>query len=337
MAILELVVIVACACGSSPPAQAPTTTTAIGSLGDTWAWDGTSWRKASTSGPTPRYLPAMAYDEKLGVFVLFGGETKHGSSDETWTWDGKTWKLQSPVHHPLLRRGAAMAYDPSHRVVVLFGGAVTVGGVGEGFIYGADTWTWDGADWTEVDAGPGIAERRDGPRMVTAGDHALMFGGHLGDAAFFANALTWDGSGWKPADRPPRPPGRGSPTLAWMPSDGSLFVFSGTGYDPNAGPGTNGKPLADAWSLRDGAWSQLSAAGPGALPYSNAFWDAKLGAVVVMLGLSCPNPSGAVWSWNGSSWSKQPPLGIPARWGAASAQAPDGHALLFGGSNEPGC
>lgn len=336
-ALAGALAIFATACISSQPPPQATVTPIIGSQGDTWAWDGTNWRKASATGPAPRYLPSMAYDEKRAEFVLFGGQTSKGSSDETWTWNGKAWSLQHPAHRPTLRRGAAMAYDPSHSVVVLFGGEVTTGGPGEGIADAGDTWTWDGTDWTEVDPGPGVLDRRDGPRMVTAGDHVLMFGGHQANVTFFGDTWTWDGHAWNRADRPPRPPGRGSATLAWMPRDSSLFVFSGTGFDPNAGIGTNGRRLSDAWALRGDAWSQLPASGPGALPYSNAIWDAKIGAVVVILGLNCPNPSDAAWAWNGSSWSKQPSPGIPARWGAAMAQAPDGHALLFGGSNQPGC
>src|SRR5262249_16872505 len=31
-------------------------------LGDTWEWDGSTWMRAATSGPTARYFHAMAYD-----------------------------------------------------------------------------------------------------------------------------------------------------------------------------------------------------------------------------------------------------------------------------------
>ena len=53
--------------------------------------------------------------------------------------------------------------------------------------------------------------------------------------------------------------------------------------------------------------------------------------------MPCPNPSDAAWAWDGMAWSKVVSPGIPARWGAATAQDKDGKALLFGGSNERGC
>ena len=66
-------------------------------------------------------------------------------------------------------------------------------------------------------------------------------------------------------------------------------------------------------------------------------WDRGNQRVIVLLGLSCPNPSSAAWAWDGSAWTSVGPAGIPARWGAALAQDPQGHALLFGGSDQKGC
>jgi len=64
-------------------------------------------------------------------------------------------------------------------------------------------------------------------------------------------------------------------------------------------------------------------------------WDGK--KIVVLLGMPCPNPSGDAWGWDGKAWLKLASPGISARYGAASAESPDGKALLFGGSDEPGC
>ena len=41
--------------------------------GDTWLWDGQSWRLAAKIGPSPRRWPAAAYDSHRGVVVLHVG------------------------------------------------------------------------------------------------------------------------------------------------------------------------------------------------------------------------------------------------------------------------
>jgi len=274
----------------------------------------------------------MAYDAKRGVFVLFGGGTAKGASDETWTWDGSTWKLQNPAHHPDARWGAGMGYDPQLGLVVLYGGHVSRT---EEWISGDDTWTWDGQDWTLAGHSADL-KGRDGPRMVTASDTLLLVGGHDGNMTFYGDVWQRARGSWTPADKAPRPLGRGSPTIAWDPADGALVVFGGTALDPDRGPGENGKPLGDAWVLRNGGWTQVTAPGPKAL-YSSAIWDGHTRSVLVLFGMDCPNLSHTAWAWNGTQWAAAQRPAVPDRWGAASAQAPDGHAIVFGGSNQPGC
>src|SRR5262247_4034749 len=41
--------------------------------GDTWAWDGARWTRASATGPVPRDQHVMAYDAARQRVVLFGG------------------------------------------------------------------------------------------------------------------------------------------------------------------------------------------------------------------------------------------------------------------------
>jgi len=295
-------------------------------------WDGAAWHASKVSGPAPRYLAALAYDAQHHVYVLFGGQTAKGSSDETWTWDGTTWMAISPAHKPPPRRSAAMAYDPAHQVVVLYGGLIPDQSEGA---EASDTWTWDGLDWTLVSEKTKAPGPREGPRMITAGSRVLLFGGRLGNAQYYADAWAWDGKTWSRVDRDPTPPGRANVAATWDPIDSSLFIFGGSGFNSSAGPGALGTPLGDAWSLTGGKWTQVNSSGPGRLAFANAMWDGK--KIVVLLGMPCPNPSGDAWGWDGKAWLKLASPGISARYGAASAESPDGKALLFGGSDEPGC
>jgi hypothetical protein len=63
-----------------------------GSRGDTWAWNGTAWRKLADTGPEPRGMGHLAYDKKRDRIVLFGGR-KAWPTDlaDTWEWDGTKW------------------------------------------------------------------------------------------------------------------------------------------------------------------------------------------------------------------------------------------------------
>ncbi|MCG3195269.1 MAG: hypothetical protein DIJKHBIC_04546 [Thermoanaerobaculia bacterium] len=58
-----------------------------GVLGDTWAFDGMSWKQIYPSGsPAARRYHAMAHDQVNRVTVLFGGTTSSGSTlSDTWT------------------------------------------------------------------------------------------------------------------------------------------------------------------------------------------------------------------------------------------------------------
>ncbi|TMC70162.1 MAG: hypothetical protein E6J18_10585 [Chloroflexi bacterium] len=314
--------------GPTPSSEQP------GLKGDTWTWDGASWHREAATGPSSRYLASLAFDAKHKVYVMFGGQTAKGSSDETWTWDGSAWKAASPVHKPPPRRAAGMAYDPAHQVVVLYGGLVEDRNEGDP---GGDTWTWDGVDWTQIDVGPGVPGKRDGPQLIAAGNRVVLFGGHYVNVRYFGDAWTWGGKTWSRIDKDPKPPGRGNPAVAWDPSDSSLFVYGGSGFKASAGIGAQGEALGDGWSLTGARWTQLKGSGPPALAYANAIWDAANKRDIVLLGMPCPKPSDSAWAWDGNAWSRLAAPGMSARWGAASAQDADGKALLFGGSDEAGC
>jgi hypothetical protein len=330
-----MAIVLLAACGGLPTAaQTSSTPSKAGPLADTWSWNGTTWHRESSAGPTARYFAALAYDARRNVYVLFGGQTAKGPSDETWTWDGAKWREMSPMHKPPPRRAAAMAYDPMQQVVVLYGGLIPDSAEGHA---SGDSWTWDGSDWTQVDQGPGPPGVREGPVAVTALDRTILFGGHNANANYFGDAWSWIGNTWVRVDTGANPPGRGNSAVVWDGVDSSVLVFGGSGFNASGGPGAQGTPLSDAWSLSGSTWTQLNSAGPGRLAFANAIWDRAGRRAIVLLGMPCPDPSDAAWAWDGKAWVKLANPGMSARWGAALGQAVDGNALLFGGSNERGC
>jgi hypothetical protein len=319
--------------GAQPAAVASSSAHTSGPLGDTWFGHGTTWRQPTGQHPSPRYAASLAYDTPRNNFVLFGGQFGSVSYDETWTFDGQTWHRQTPAHKPPARRDAAMAYDPSLRRVVMYGGLISKGAEGA---EAADTWTWDGSDWNLVSADNNGPHLRFGASMVTAATHVILFGGHVFNTQYFGDAWTLAGTTWTRLDYGPAPAGRGNAAVAWNEDDSSLFVFGGLGIRAGAGPGNLGVPLTDAWSLKAGAWSQLTSAGPPALYAASGVWDPAAHSVLVLLGMSCPQPINDAWAWNGSAWT-QSRLPVPARWGAAVAADPKGDLLVFGGDDAVGC
>jgi hypothetical protein len=337
-ACLPLMVLLV-ACGGSPATAVVTPThRAPGPLGDTWLRTAGTWHALTGNGPSSRYAAALAYDGARQMYVLFGGQTQKGSVDDTWVSDGRTWKLVSPAHKPAARRAATMAYDTQRQVVVLYGGLVQDRGEGSP---ASDTWVWDGSDWKMVESTNASPGARIGSKMVSTPRGVVLFGGSVfNNDQFFADAWTWDGARWTRIDRAPTPPGRNNAAAAWNEVDSSLFVYGGSGLNPAAAGGAAGKPLSDSWLLKGATWEQISATGPTARAQANALWDASARRVLVMFGMTgvdCPQPTNEVWAWDGTSWSRLASAAVPVRWGAALAQAADGSALLFGGSDEPGC
>ena len=113
-------------------------------LHDTWIWDGARWRQATAHGPRGRYAHAMAYDERAGVVLLYGGSAAHAGAPLTdmWQWDGVRWtEIALSGASPGFRYQPVMVHDRARGRTVLHGGLQ--GSRGE-------TWEWDGRRWRAI-------------------------------------------------------------------------------------------------------------------------------------------------------------------------------------------
>jgi len=114
-------------------------------LKDLWEWDGTQWHFRATNGPSERLYPSMAYDERRGRAVLFGGQQTGAGPNDTelvWEWDGDRWHTNLPPQNPSgsnARTQSRMTYD-SFRGVTVFGPTM------ESHSHWS-FWDWDGAKW----------------------------------------------------------------------------------------------------------------------------------------------------------------------------------------------
>ena len=107
--------------------------------GDTWEWNGFEWANPATSGASPRYGAAMAYDPHRQVTLMFGGQNGAalgtGLLGDTWEWNGQAW-TQIQVPGPTPRSFVKMAYDAPRRRAVLFGGYTSAGFVDDTWEFG---------------------------------------------------------------------------------------------------------------------------------------------------------------------------------------------------------
>jgi hypothetical protein len=56
---------------------------------DTWTWDGEHWHQRQDIGPSPRFWPALSWDDARSRGVLFGGGTLVA---ENLTYLNDTWE-----------------------------------------------------------------------------------------------------------------------------------------------------------------------------------------------------------------------------------------------------
>jgi hypothetical protein len=274
----------------------------IGSLSDTWVWNGTIWTQKSVAAPPPgRDLHAMAYDAGHSQVVLFGGQDQGGNLlSDTWLWDGTGWTQQSPGAIPPPRSNHTMAYDSTQGQVVLFGGYITT----TSFL--ADTWQWDGTNWASE--GPSTSPpARDDHAMAFDSQHAQMvlFGGvtssnqTLSDTWIFYRASFSNWNQRSPAASPPATPGIGGVGAMAYDAAHMQTVFLDA--------------LSGATWLWDGtSWTQSATPSPGARPGFAMAYDAQHDKVVLFGGILNELALNDTWLWDGTNWSKASPSTIPA-------------------------
>lgn len=108
-------------------------------LGDTWEYDGTTWRLINPpQSPPARDNHSLVYDSLRQVVVLFGGEGEGGRLNDTWEYDGTTWRPAAVAAAPSARTEMGLIYDSARGRVIQFGG----GYWGAGLTVFDETWEY---------------------------------------------------------------------------------------------------------------------------------------------------------------------------------------------------
>lgn len=160
-------------------------------FGDTWEFDGRAWTRVATTGPAARSGAAMAYDERRGRVVLFGGSGPPPSG-ETWEWDGARWE-RVPSGDAPGRFNSAAAGTPDG--VLRFGGW-------DGRRRVAETWRYRDGVWTLLDAAGPAARNHAALAYDRARRRVILVGGHDGERVF-GDTWRFDRAWVRLVDAPP--------------------------------------------------------------------------------------------------------------------------------------
>lgn len=233
------------------------------SLGDTWEWDGRTWRQlAPQHSPSPRAGQRACYDSLRGRLVMYGGwDNANTILNDTWEWDGTDW-LQGPSSPPSMtpRYEFEMAYDTDRAKVIVLGGCYDPPPMPQyqwcRVAFLDDMWTYDGQNWALA----GI-----GPRNTTGPYWRQGFG------------------------------------MAYDESRHRLVVVGGWYNDP--GNWCIGADRTDVWEWDGTSWALGSTQGSLPVGYGlSATYDPVQHCIAVFSNWHFPAWSGFFWRYDGSTW-----------------------------------
>jgi Galactose oxidase, central domain len=119
----------------------------LNSLGDTWLFDGGSWRKVGGPGPPACRYAAMAYDADLKGCLLHGGsedEAGRRSFGDAWLFRDNTWKQMATNFDTDPRDDHGFGYHQNAKRMVMLEGVAGKRGI----------LVRDAAGWQSVEANP---------------------------------------------------------------------------------------------------------------------------------------------------------------------------------------
>jgi subtilisin family serine protease len=286
----------------------------VGTLRDTWTWNGTSWLKHESTWPEERQQPGLVYDPVSGLTLMIGGNCGFDQTCAVWAWDGKTWTKIS--EQPRVWQVPPAFHANTKKVVLPFGATVR---------------EWEGAcrTWRTVvpptspvpRAAFGFAPDRNG--------NAVLFGGQgCGGSCFLNDTWVWNGANWNRIDVPRKPTVRSLGTMSYDPIRRETVLFGGL-------KDGSGGFLNDTWVWDGATWTKRDTpTAPAARVFASMSWDPGSGKTMLVGGTDVNNNTlRDVWFWDGTEWSQGPPnqAPLPRTLAGQAEHPPTGSVVLFGG------
>ena len=245
------------------------------SVNDTWEWNGNDWIQLHPQhSPSPRLAAEMAFDEKRGVSVLFGGTGQDASHQnmiygDTWEWDGQDWHEVFPFQNPPPRQAHAMFYDPVRETVVIYGG-YNLDPETQASIFLSDAWEWDGKTWQQIAFDQ--SKRNSSAAMVFDQARQLPI---LMDAE---GLWLWQDRLWAQLNFSISPPGRWNSQLVYDAKHDQVVMFGGF---------KDKDMFNDTWTYKGQAWQHvITATQPPSRNGHNMFYDQTRRTVLLFGGLN---------------------------------------------------
>ena len=190
-------------------------TTAGGSLGDTYEFDGHGWiQHLPTNAPTPRYRHAMAWDPASRRVLLFGGLDSSGPRNDTWAWDGEQWtQLTMPSPPPAASWSAMVHRDlaPSNHLLLVTNSGGSM-----------QTWQWTGSEWLLRNTGGLPARSGAAVAHYRGTSNTYLYGG-----GGLADMWRWDGTSWTTVTQTGSPGPLSVHSMVWATHLNRLVVVGG--------------------------------------------------------------------------------------------------------------
>jgi Galactose oxidase, central domain len=112
----------------------------MNSLGDTWVFDGSSWKEVRGSAPPARRYAALAYDLDLKGCLLHGGsedESGRRSFGDAWLFQNNAWRPMARSFDTDARDDHGLAYHQGAKRMVMLEGVAGKRGM---LVRDADGW-----------------------------------------------------------------------------------------------------------------------------------------------------------------------------------------------------
>jgi hypothetical protein len=273
-------------------------TSPSGDRNSTWRWDGTTWTRLATTGPSARYEAAVTYDATRQRVVLYGGQSGVFPNitvlADTWEWDGNAW-TQRATTGPGARMHQAIAFDRGRGKVVLYGGFD-----GTNVQELNDIWEWDGTSWTQATVSGPANSTALGP--VYDEKTAALYLYSVPQAGGAISATRWNGTTLTPVTSaaPPCVPVRRQFTALGS-NPGGLFFYANSCSLPAT------TILPQTWRWDGSTWTSLTGTQP--LSRSNAAlaFDRDRNRVVLYggeVGAGTPDLADT-WEFDGTTWTRR--------------------------------
>lgn len=203
-------------------------------LNDNWIYKNHVWIQLKIQSPEKRSSHGLAFNEKSGNVILFGGRNKENIFNDTWVFNGEEWK-KLDLSGPKGRFGHTLKYDKKSGNIYLFGGH-------DGKNLLNDFWMYDGNQWIEIDSKDKPSSRMAHAMEFDNKGIAILYGGWDNSNSVSSELWLWKDGKWSIINMKTNPQARLAHAIGFDQSNKEFVLFGGS-------TGFNGEFLHETWKI----------------------------------------------------------------------------------------